>query len=100
MYERDTIYYSGKIEKSTIHKKLGLKSKNYFLVSAHREENADYQENLGSLLISLNSISEEYGLPVIVSTHPRTKDRLEKMKNNIKPHRLISFKTNGILRLY
>ena len=84
-------YYSGKIEKSTIHKKLGLKSKNYFLVSAHREENVDYQENLGSLLISLNSISEEYGLPVIVSTHPRTKDRLEKMKNKIKPHRLISF---------
>ena len=81
-------YYSGKIEKSTIHKKLGLKSKNYFLVSAHREENVDYQENLGSLLISLNSISEEYGLPVIVSTHPRTKDRLEKMKNKIKPHRL------------
>ncbi len=84
-------YYSGKIEKSTIHKKLGLKSKNYFLVSAHREENVDYQENLGSLLLSLNSISEEYGLPVIVSTHPRTKDRLEKMKNKIKPHRLISF---------
>lgn len=84
-------YYSSKIEKSTIHKKLGLKTKNYFLVSAHREENVDYQENLGSLLLSLNSISEEYGLPVIVSTHPRTKDRLEKMKNKIKPHRLISF---------
>ena len=84
-------YYSSKIEKSTIHKELGLKTKNYFLVSAHREENVDYQENLGSLLLSLNSISEEYGLPVIVSTHPRTKDRLEKMKNKIKPHRLISF---------
>ena len=84
-------YYSSKIEKSTIHKKLGLKTKNYFLVSAHREENVDYQENLGSLLLSLNSISEEFGLPVIVSTHPRTKDRLEKMKNKIKPHRLISF---------
>ena len=84
-------YYSSKIEKSTIHKKLGLKTKNYFLVSAHREENVDYQENLTSLLLSLNSISEEYGLPVIVSTHPRTKDRLKKMKNKIKPHKLISF---------
>jgi UDP-N-acetylglucosamine 2-epimerase (non-hydrolysing) len=84
-------YYSSKIEKSTIHKKLGLKTKNYFLVSAHREENVDYEENLVSLLLSLNSISEEYGIPVIVSTHPRTKDRLEKMKNKIKPHRLISF---------
>ncbi len=84
-------YYSTKIEKSTIHKKLGLKTKSYFLVSAHREENVDYHENLGSLLLSLNSISEEYGIPVIVSTHPRTKDRLEKMKNKIKPHKLISF---------
>jgi len=84
-------YYSSKIEKSTIHKKLGLNIKNYFLVSAHREENVDYQDNLRSLLLSLNSISEEYGMPVVVSTHPRTKDRLEKMKNKIKPHKLISF---------
>ena len=71
-------YYSSKIEKSTIHKELRLKTKKYFLVSAHREENVDYNDNLGSLLLSLNSISEEYGLPVIVSTHPRTKDRLKK----------------------
>ena len=84
-------YYSSKIEKSTIHKKLGLNIKNYFLVSAHREENVDYKDNLRSLLLSLNSISEEYGMPVVVSTHPRTKDRLEKMKNKIKPHKLISF---------
>lgn len=84
-------YYSSKIEKSTIHKKLGLKSKNYFLVSAHREENIDYKENLESFLIALNSISEEYKMPVIVSTHPRTKDRITNMKNKIKSNKLISF---------
>ena len=83
--------FSASVNSSEILLQLKLQKKKYFLVSSHREENVDYQENLGSLLLSLNSISEEYGLPVIVSTHPRTKDRLEKMKNKIKPHRLISF---------
>ena len=84
-------FYSSKIDKSNINDKLGLKSKNYLLVSAHREENIDYKENLESFLLSLNSISEEYKMPVIVSTHPRTKDRIAKMKNKIKSHKLISF---------
>ena len=84
-------FYSNEIENSTIHKTLGLKPKKYFLVSAHREENVDYEENLESLLLSLNSISEKYGIPLIVSTHPRTKDRITKMKTKVKPHKLISF---------
>ncbi len=84
-------FYSSKIDKSNINDKLGLKSKNYLLVSAHREENIDYKENLESFLLALNSISEEYKMPVIVSTHPRTKNRIANMKNKIKSHKLISF---------
>ena len=84
-------FYAPKINKSNIHNELSLKSKKYFLVSAHREENVDYKENLKDLLVSLNSIAEEYGFPIIVSTHPRTKDRINKMKSNVKSHQLIQF---------
>lgn len=84
-------FYAPKINKSNIHKELSLKPKKYFLVSAHREENVDYKQHLIDLLVSLNSIAEEYGFPVIVSTHPRTKDRINKMKSNVKSHELIQF---------
>ncbi|MDK2788038.1 MAG: UDP-N-acetyl-L-fucosamine synthase [Epulopiscium sp.] len=70
-------YYMPKIEKSEILNKLGLEKEKYFLVSAHREENIDNDKNLFSLLISLNLIAEEYKLPIIVSTHPRTRKRLQ-----------------------
>tara|TARA_Y100000385_G_scaffold289040_1_gene357298 strand:- start:2871 stop:4019 length:1149 start_codon:yes stop_codon:yes gene_type:complete len=84
-------YYSKYIEKSNIHNDLKLVPKEYFLVSAHREENVDYEKNLKSLLISLNSIAEKFNFPIIVSTHPRTKDRINKMKDKIKPNKLIIF---------
>ena len=84
-------FYSKGIVDSKIKDELGLKEKKYFLVSAHREENVDYQKNLKSLLISLNSIAEKYKLPIIVSTHPRTKNRIEKMKDKIKSNKLIKF---------
>ena len=84
-------FYSKKIDKSEILKNLKLSQKKYFLVSAHREENVDYTENLNSFLLSLNLIAEKYGLPVIVSTHPRTRDRIDKMKGKINLNKLIRF---------
>ena len=84
-------FYSKEIDASKIKDELGLKENKYFLVSAHREENVDYQNNLKSLLISLNSIAEKYKLPIIVSTHPRTKNRIEKMKDKVKSNKLIKF---------
>lgn len=84
-------FYSKEISSSDIKTKLGLKEKEYFIVSAHREENVDYQKNLNSLLESLNAIAEKYKLPVVVSTHPRTKNRISKMKDKIRSNKLIKF---------
>lgn len=65
------------IEKSNILDKLGLKENHYFLVSAHRDENVSSEKNFLNLVESLNAIAETYGLPVIMSTHPRTKKVIE-----------------------
>ncbi|MDA3854382.1 MAG: UDP-N-acetyl glucosamine 2-epimerase [Bacteroidales bacterium] len=56
--------------------------KKYFLVSVHREENVDNQENLKKIILILNNLSEKYGLPVIVSTHPRTRKRIENLRSS------------------
>ena len=66
----------GDFEKSGIVQSLGLTASAYFLVSCHRQENVDSPENLGALVDILNRLSETFGLPVIVSTHPRTRNRL------------------------
>ena len=84
-------FYKKDISKSKIINKLKLKSDKYFLVSAHREENVDYKTNLTDLLGSLNTIAEKYKLPIIFSTHPRTKDRIEKLKGKAKLNSLIKF---------
>jgi len=84
-------YYNSDINKSKVLLELKLKSNMYFLVSIHREENVDYSSHLYSLLESLNYIAEKYKLPVIVSTHPRTKDRITKLKTSIKLNSLIQF---------
>jgi len=70
-------YYKPKIDQSEIIKNLKLKIKNYFVVSVHREENVDNPENLQKIITVLNRLAEEYNLPVIISTHPRTRKRLE-----------------------
>jgi len=74
-------YYKDKINSSKVLNNLKVKEGEFFIVSSHREENVDYKENLISFLDSLNGIAEKYNLPIIVSTHPRTKARIEKISN-------------------
>lgn len=70
-------YYRPGIEKSDILSRQGLERGGYFLVSMHREENVDSSDNLLSLLTAIRGAHERFGLPVLFSTHPRTRKRLE-----------------------
>lgn len=70
-------YYENKIEASSVLAQLGLLPQSYILVSLHREENIDYPDNLANILESLRGLHREFSKTVIVSTHPRTRNKLE-----------------------
>lgn len=79
--------HEAEIEKSTIIDELRLEPNNYFLVSAHREENIDNEENFMSLMNAINGIAEKYQKPVIYSTHPRSQKFID--QRNFKFHSLV-----------
>jgi UDP-N-acetylglucosamine 2-epimerase (non-hydrolysing) len=83
-------FYSEEIKASSVLTRLGLEKNEFFIVSAHREENIDSVENFNDLLDSLNAIAKKYKFPIIISTHPRTKIKLESLnRKDINP--LIQF---------
>lgn len=79
-------FHTREIDNSKVLDQLNLKSREFFIVSTHREENVDSEANFNDLLDSLNAIAEKYKQSVIVSTHPRTKKKLEELnRNDINP---------------
>ena len=90
-------YYAPKIGQSDVLERLGLQSQQYFLISAHREENVDAPERLAGLLESLNALAETYDVPIIFSVHPRTKKRLDDLSHGNIDSRIRFMKAMGFL---
>ena len=81
--------FKSKIKASDVLSRLGLEKQKYFVVSSHREENISNPKNFNGLIDTLNQIAEKYDYPVIVSTHPRTRNMLDAKK--VKAHKNIQF---------
>lgn len=79
-------YYMPQIDASNVLERLGLLKGQFFVVSAHREENVDSPKQLAKLAETLNTVAAHYNLPVIVSTHPRTRNRIESQGIEFHPH--------------
>lgn len=96
-------YYREGIEASDVLQRLNLKEQEFFVVSAHREENVDSDKNFLKLVDVLNAVAERYDLPVIVSTHPRTQKRVDAMgvtfHENIQLLKPLGFKDYNKLQL-
>jgi UDP-N-acetylglucosamine 2-epimerase (non-hydrolysing) len=75
-----------KIEGATIHQRLGLEKGKYILLSAHREENIDTDQNFMSLFTAINTMAEKYDLPILYSCHPRSRKKLESSTIILHPH--------------
>lgn len=88
-------YYLPQIESSPALEELQVKAGEYFVVSAHREENVDSEENFACLLDTLNTIAAKYDRPIIFSTHPRTRNRLENRKTAVLDSRIRFLKPLG-----
>ena len=84
-------HYMEAIDRSDVHQKMSLEKGKYFVVSAHREENISNDKNFIGLLNALNKIAKKYKYPLIVSTHPRTRKRLEQLEGTIDLNPLIQW---------
>lgn len=96
-------HYRKDIEASDVLDRLSLSSRQFFVVSAHREENIDSDKTFAKLVDVLNTVAEHYDVPVIVSTHPRTKKRIDmlalKFHNNVQLLRPLGFNDYNKLQL-
>ena len=97
-------HYSPSIEASDILSRLDLKEQQYFVVSCHREENVNSNEKFNSFIETLNLISDRYGFPIIVSTHPRTRKMLESknlaVRDNIQFLKPLGFNDYNALQMH
>lgn len=78
-------HYLPKIKATDVLNKLKLEEGKFFVVSAHREENISSEKNFKGLIESLNAIADKYKMPIIVSTHPRTRNMIDKMQVEVRP---------------